>query len=192
MEIQITINDKIVTHAESFEIKTQADMPIAVEMLSEINSELDRITKDKKKLTDPLNAALDEINSRYKPHETRLKSSKEVLRSLISQYQTNATKMAQEEAERIAARVGEGKGKLKFETAERQVANIDTPDLKVSTDAGSISFRTDTKFKLMDITMVPAEYLLLDETKVRAALKTNIRVPGLEYYEVQTPINKRS
>lgn len=39
------------------------------------------------------------------------------------------------------------------------------------------------KFEVTDINQVPREYLILDESKVRAAQSAKIPVPGIRYYE---------
>lgn len=183
--------DEFQVQVARFEIASADDMTRAVEFLSELNKTNDKIVAEREKVTKPLNAALTAERARWKPTELKLTTAIAAMRSKISAWQTEQKRKADAEAEKIAARVGEGKGKLKPETASDKIAAIDTPAEAVSTESGQVKFRTVVKFELEDITKVPAEFLLLNETKVRTVLKENTRIPGLRYWEEEMPINLR-
>lgn len=199
----MTINDKaLVTlekkqlspvelQVEKLEITSSAKMTEAVELLSQANLFLDAVVTHKEKKTKPLNQALKEIRAETKPLETRLETLIASLRRKMSVYQTEQTRIAQEKEEKIARRVGDGKGKLKTETAQSQIDELDRPDKTVSTTVGSVQFRTVKKFEIMDITMVPQEFLLPNEPAIRAAMKEGRELPGVRYFEDQEPVNSR-
>lgn len=183
---------KIARELESFAITDEATMSQAVSLLSLANKELDRLTTDREKLTKPMNEALKQIRSRYKPAESRLEGAISVLRKLMTLYQTGKTDQALRKAEKIAGRVGAGKGSLKPETAMDKIAEIDTPAIQVKTEAGMVSFRAVTTYEVENIKDVPYEYLEVDMTKVRNAfMKQNIRIKGINYSTEQQPINRR-
>lgn len=194
MSKEITIQkkvDPIVKKADDLEIKTPKHMEAATEMLSQLNKMGDNVEAEKMKVMRPLLDAQKAERGRWKPIETKLEEAIAIVRRKMTIYQTAAKKEADEEAARIAARVGEGKGKLKIETAIEKIADIKTPAASVATDAGMVKFRTDKKFEVMDITMLPTEYLLANETKIREAMKAGTELPGVRYYTEEVPVNSR-
>lgn len=181
----------IVEKAESLKIVDEKSMEEAVELLSKANKGLDLITEEKEKVTKPLNEALKAERARWKPMETVLESAVSILRKGISAYQTEAKRKADLETAKLAERVGEGKGKLKAETAIRKMGEIEGPQAKVATASGSLKFRTEKKFEVVDMSKLPIEYLLPDEPAIRKAMKEGTELPGVRYYTEEVPINSR-
>ena len=181
----------IVARAEELKVKDQKSMEQATKMLSELNIQKDKITAEKEKVTKPLNEALKAERARWKPIETILDTAIGFLRNSISDWQTAETKRVREEEAKIAARTGEGKGKIKVETAVAKINEIERPNEKVVSDAGMVQFREDKILKIMDETMIPREYLIPDEAKILADLKAGKKVKGCELDIKMTPINYR-
>lgn len=191
----------LVKIAKGVTITGPKQMTDAVGLLSTLNKKLDLLKADRKKITAPIKASVKEIESRYKPSETMLSEAIETLRKMISGYQTESKRLAEEEEARIAARVGEGKGKLKAETAIAKMGEIERPEEHVATDAGSVKFRTDRKFQLESFDDLPnfikgkiftlaIEKGIVDQV-LRAELKTGKEYPGVKYWDEETPINSR-
>ena len=171
-------------------ITSPEEMEIHVGNLSSLNRELKRITAHKEEKTKPINAALKAIRADYKPFEEQLENAIAIERKNISSYQTEQKKIADAEKAKIDARIGEGRGHFTMETAARKSGEVATPEAVVQTNLGNVSFRTVRKFELVDITLVPHEYLEVSETKVRAALKNNTELPGFRYFDEEQPINR--
>lgn len=159
-------------------------------MLSQLNKFSDNLTIEKEKLTKPINTALKEIRSRYKPVELMLEEGIVCLKKKMGQYQTVMLKAQQEAEAKIAKRVENGT--LKVETAIKKIGEIDAPEAKVATDDGSVSFRAVRKFEVVDISLIPIEYHLADEVAIRKAMLANIELPGVRYYEEQQITNRRN
>lgn len=194
----ITVSDKeiaviqkkvspIVREASLISVTDAASMAIASEMRSKLKAIEKEVVGDKEKLTKPLKQVVKDITAKYAPFENELDNALLIITNKMSTYQTAELKRAQEEEEKIAARVGEGKGKFKMETAVSKIEEIDKPDSKV----GNTKFRTDKKFEVMDITLVPYEFVLPNEVAIRKAMIEGVEVAGVRYYEVQTPVNTR-
>lgn len=187
----------VIKSAMKIEIKSQKDMEKATLSLSQLNTYADSIKKRKEEITKPINAGLKAIREMFKPLETQLDEAIESRRNAMSEYQTEQVRIANEEAEKIANRVGEGKGKFSKDTASRKIGKIEKPEEKVSTVAGSVSFRPEKKFEVMDIIKIAAlsddarKYLLPNEIAIREAMKAGIEIPGVRYYEIQVPVNNR-
>lgn len=172
-------------------IETSKQMSEAVAALSDLNKILDRLTEEKEKITKPLNAALKEVRGRYKNAETQLEEYIVDLRSKISGYQTEQVRLQRIEEEKIASRVGEGKGKLKFETAVAKIDELDKPAEEVITNAGMVKFKEVKKIEIVDKSKVPMDYLVADESAIRKAMIEGIELPGVRYYTEQVPVNYR-
>jgi len=181
----------IVTKARSIVVKDEKTMQSASLMLSELNKKADMIDEEKQKVLAPLNLARTAEINRWKPVLSTLETATDYLRSTISSYQTAEVKRVREEEIAIANRVGEGKGKLKVETAVRQIENINTPDHQVATEAGLVKFREDKVLKITDETKIPREYLAINEKKLLEALKGGVTVPGAELDIKMVPVNFR-
>lgn len=181
----------IISEALEVEIKGKEDMKIATELLSKLNKVADRIDEEKAKVLDPLNEARKAEMARWKPLEIQYGKAIEYLRAEISAYQTAEIKRQREEEAKIAARVGEGKGKIKIETAVKKMEKIDKPETMVTTEVGVIKFREQKVIKYIDEKLVPREYLIVDEKKVLDALKAGVSVPGCVLDSVQVPVNSR-
>ena len=70
----------------------------------------------------------------------------------------------------------EGKGNLKLETAVSKIAEIDKPLENISVDSGSLKFREDEAFEIIDKKKVPMEYLVVDEVAFRKAMKAGVKL----------------
>ena len=181
-------------------IKTPEDMEEATLAMSLINQVADKLKEDKEKLTEPLNALKAQIMSRYKPAESVLKPLIDLCRKRTSDYQTEQARIAREDAAKIAARVGEGKGKLKLETASKQMDAIEKPVEKVATSAGSLSFREDKVLKIENAPKIWAhvfgnsDYSFVDinEKELLKQLEAGKIVPGAVIDIVMSPINRRA
>ncbi len=190
----ITIEKEVIPlikEANNLEIYTPKDMTQAVSILSELNKFSDKIEAEKSKITKPLNEALKAERARWKPLETRYDGAISLLRSRISTYQTKATQEARLAQEKIASRIGEGRGHIKLETALEKLNNIETPEEIVSTEQGSITFREVQKLNIIDESKIPREYLLPNEKKILDTLKGDTPVAGCEIILIQTPYNSR-
>lgn len=183
-----TVSDHILT----FVINDQKTMSEATELLSQINKQSDAITKEKEKVTKPLNAALNAERKRWKPAEDAIKKAKDHLRKQMSEYQTKQMELADDERNKIAGRVGSGKGKLKLTTAAQKIAEVTGPEKTVEAESGSISFKTDYEVTVTDVRLIPEQYLEVDITGIKNAIKDGEEVPGVTYKKIQVPINRRN
>lgn len=194
MSKELIIQEKLIPIFEQVDILVIASpkaVEKATEMLSQINLRLDEIETERTKVTEPLNKALKAENGRWKPIREKLEAARDSLRKGMTAYQTEQKRLAQIEEEKIIARVKEGKGNLTAETAVAKIEKIDKPEESVSTNSGSVKFRTVEKFELEDISKVPARYLLINETEVRIAMKDGLKLPGIRYYTEEMVINSR-
>lgn len=173
-------------------IASDADMEVATATLSGLNASLSQVTEERERVTKPLNEALKAERSRWKPVEDALGAAIASLRARIGAYQL-AKVTAQREAEaKIASRVGVGRGKLSMERASERMALVPKAASRVESVGGSVTFREEERFEVMDVTMLPHEYVLPNETAIRRALRDGKRLAGVRYYVEMVPVNRRA
>lgn len=183
-----TIVTKVKTE---YKIASADDMTKASEWRVQLKAELKALTTHKETKTKPMNAALAAVRADYKPFETQLETALAIIDRAMSSYQTAETRRVQEEEAKIAARVGDGKGKLQAETAVRKMDEIEKPETKVAVTGGATAFRPHQQLKVTDMTKIPQQYFDLNESRLLLALKNGSVVPGAEIEIVQIPVNAR-
>lgn len=160
-----------------------------LEQASDIRSQAKKYLKDltaeKEKVTKPLNDALKAERARFKPLEEKAEKVIKYLDRQMTEYQTAEAAKAEAAKEKIAARIGDGKGKLQIETAMNKIAEVDTPDEVV----GNTQFVTAYELIVTDIKAIPDEYLKIEVRTMllTQALKAGVVVPGAELREVKKP-----
>jgi len=167
------------------------DMESAAVVLSTINKYRDEIKEKKESVTKPINEALKNIRSLFKPLEEKLDSSISLIRTEMTRYQTDEMKRVADEKSKIENRIGEGKGKIGFETAVKKIENIEKPEQNVNVSNGSVGFVKTRKFLVENVSLLPVEYVLPNEVLIRNAMKTGIELPGVRYYDEMVPRNTR-
>jgi hypothetical protein len=172
-------------------ITTAEEMQEATELLSRANKYLDSVIEYKEKKTKPLNQALKVIRAETKPVETALEAIIDSLRSKATKYQTALIDAQNKQKQAIAGRIGEGKGKLKFETAVAKLENIVAPDKKVESEAGSVTFHPVKHFEVENIEELPMIYHLPDLQSIKDLMKQGTELKGVRYWTEQELINRR-
>ena len=181
----------VIEDALTLKIKSQADLVTATEILSKLNKFVDKVTEEKEKVTRPLNEALKAERARWKPIENQYTEAIETVRKLMTDYQTNLVKQQKEEEMKIAARIGEGKGKLRIETAVKKLDAITKAEKEYAKTEGLVQFAEQKVLKITDLSLIPRQYLIVDEKAVLEALKAGQSVPGAELDTIQVPRNYR-
>lgn len=181
----------VVAQVQSMKIASPKDMETATSVLSQLKKFDSAMTTEKEKLTKPITQALTEVRSRYKPTELILDEAITTIKKKMSVYQTAMFEEQRKEEQKIADRVA--KGSLKPETAVRKMGEMEVADAKVFSDHGSVSFRTTKKFEVVDIVQL-CEHdnlaVLPNDVYIRTKMKEGLELPGVRYYEEQTPISK--
>lgn len=177
--------------ADALEIKSPDDMKTATELLSKLNKQMDAVEEEEDKVLKPLKEAVKAEQSRWKPFKEALKPAIDSLRKRMGAYQTKADEEAAKKKAKIAERIGEGKGKLKIETAIKKSEEVTGPEATVATESGMVKFRTDRKFEVTDLSKLPIEYHLANEVLIRKMMKEGTELPGVRYWDEKVPVNSR-
>lgn len=192
---QIAVLEKkvmpLVQRVETMEITSAADMKEGTVLLSQLNTYLDTVIESRKKITDPANLVLKNAREMFDPIEKPATAAIKAMKQRMADYQTEQLAIAEAEEEKLAARIGKGKGKLKMETAARKADEIERPDDSINTEAGSLKFRKMPVLEITDLVKIPDEYWIVDEKKLTDDLKAGKEIPGAKMGSKLVPVNSR-
>ena len=173
---------KALSAANDLVITTDADVPVATELLAKVKQVGKLIKERKEQITKPLNAALLSARGLFKPIETSHEQAEAIIKRKLLDYQAKVEKERQEAAAKIAARVE--KGTMRVDTAMKKMDNLPEVQKTTTTASGMVSTRTLKKVRIINAELLPREYLVPDMVKInQAVLKDGQNVPGVEIYE---------
>ena len=175
----------LVETAQNLKIINDDTMSASAELLSKCKIHLKYITNEEKTITAPAKLIIETEKARWAVAKDNLETAIDYLRDEQSRYVTDLKK---QEA-KIASRVKEGSGNLSVESAVAKVAALGTPD-KVVTSNGSVKFREIPKLKITDASKVPTSYLIIDEARLFADLKSGLVVEGAEIEMISISVNR--
>lgn len=157
--------------ANDLKITSAADIDAAVDTLGDIKKLQKSLKTKEDDAKKPFQETLNGIRAAYKPIQTNLEKAEATIKQKIGAFRTAEAKKAEEKKAKIEARVGEGKGKLKVETAINQISNVESSRSAKHVDTGrsTMTVRKIKKLVIKDEALIPREFLVVDTTKVRAA-----------------------
>jgi len=180
--IKDSIN-QAVAEATSLVIKTNEDMPMATDLLGRIKSIGKRITEAKETITKPLNEALKNARSFFSPVESEYEKAERIVKTKMLDFQRLETIKAAKKAEVLAKKVEYGK--MTFEKAAEKITAV-APKKVVESEHSTVQFRTVKEVVVVDESLVPREYLVLDMVKIRKVALAGVEIPGVKVEEKQT------
>lgn len=175
------VENQVVNLADKSRIKinSQPTFEIAKAQLINLKSVKKIIQEKKDGIIKPLNEALKNARELFKPFEEKLGVIERYLNAEILNYnyrlveeQIKRQKEAMEkleEAEKKGEEINPDKIIKKVENITQKIDQIRTRKIK--------------KFRLVDISKVPSEYLIINEVLVRKTMMEGKEIPGIEYYE---------
>lgn len=197
LEAQTTEIQKIETETSPI-IKQAMDMKIADDagvgsasvVLKNISEMKKGIEERRKFFVAPLNDQVKKINELFKDIVFPLEEADKMIRGKVSTYRSEQAEIARKEQERLNREAAERQKAL---DAEAKALNVEPVKVAAPVVApppksiGNVQTRKVWKFEITNRSVVPAEYLVVDEVKVRQAVMSGAReIPGVRIYEEET------
>ena len=145
--------------------------------LGEVKGRYKELETQRKAITKPLLDAKKGIDALFKPALTSLKDAEGSIKSGMAQYQMKLQR-EQQAAAAAAAKAAEEKAPVE-EVKELLVQAAKTEPPKVE----GVSMRMITKFEVTDASKLPRHLLVPDMPKVRNAVLSGVKVPGVRVWE---------
>lgn len=164
-------------------ITSDAELAYATKALSGIKDFLKQVATKEKEITGPLTEALKNTRALFLPFKVSAKSAEANVKEKMIVYNRELEEARMIEEEKLAKKVESGS--LKEETAATKLEKIPEKKVHVAGEGGkgAVTFKKVKKFKVVDITKIPYDFLLPDEVKIRKAMYADIPISGVEYFE---------
>jgi prophage DNA circulation protein len=191
---------KQMTEYAEVRITTPAEFTQAGAWLKTIKGLLNKIETARTRITQPMNQALRAVNEQAREQSAPLLTAETKLKRSMGAYTTEQDRLRREEQrkadeaarkqqEQLQAKAVAAAAKGKIERAEQlahQAASVVAPVIqREAPKVAGITTREVWKFEVTDPSLVPREYLSVDETKIRRvvqALKGDMQIPGVRIY----------
>lgn len=172
---------KALTAANELVIANQEDMVKATDILSKIKT-VGKLVKERKELiTKPLQESLNSVRDLFKPIESTHADAERIIKGKMLDWQN--AEDARQEKERLALANRVEKGTMKPETAVRKMEAMAPVQTSTQGKVGTASVRIIKKYRVIDESKLPREFLVPDMGKISDALRAGQVVPGAEVYE---------
>lgn len=172
----------ILEEMEDLPVETQEDLEFAAETLAEIKGKAKELKAMQDRVVKPMNAALAELRSWFKPALDTLDKCEKILKRKIDKAHEEAHARQRAALDAAAAASMEG------DTEAAEVALEKAMEQELAPIKGLTMGHT-WDYEITDFDAVPREYLLVDDKKVKAVIrahKGNITIPGIK------PVRKTS
>ena len=177
--------------AHSVEITCDEEESMAVSAISKIKSFGKETETARKNHVEPFNKLVKRVNDMFRPISESIEKAETEIKEKIKGYRQEKEK-ARLEFERkqqaeFARKIAEEQAKAKVE--KREAAIIAPPVATVKetitrTESGSAFSRKVWKFRVVKEQEVPRQYLVVNETSIRGAIKLGIHaISGCEIWE---------
>jgi len=175
-------------YAESRVIKTIEDLRPATDDLSLIAHIKKAMEEKRKEYVKPLQDHVKTVNDSFKALMDPVEQADRITRTKILNFQKEQERIRreQEEINRLREEAAQKQKELTGEITEVEMVEV-VPEApkRISTDVGIAGQRENWKWEVIDINLVPREYLMINAgilTPVVKASKGKLTIPGIRIY----------
>lgn len=157
--------------ADELSISSSADVEVAADLLGSIKKMQKHLKGQETEAKKPYQELVKGIIAAFKPINLKLSAAEDTIKGKVVEYRKAEAQKAEEQKAKIEARVGEGRGKLKVQTAINKISDVEASKSAAHVDTGNstMTVRKVKKLEITDESLIPREYLVVDSAKVRAA-----------------------
>jgi len=179
---------EIEMRANTLVIDSDAMEATATDFLSIIATNKKSLEEQRKFFVDPLNKQVKAINERFKLYSEPLDRADKIIRGKVLEWRRKKELKRQEEEQKARELAEEEAAKLAIAGVKMTVPvpapMVPEPPKMVRTSLGSASTKKVWTFRIVDESLIPREYLMVDTKKIAAVVKAGIRqIPGVEIFQ---------
>ena len=190
----------MITRMTELVVNSDASEKLCIEtgvIIARIEKQLET---ERKKVVDPLNKQVKDINSFFKDYTDKLSEVKEMARKKIGDYREEKERKRLAEQKRLDAILAKQREEELKRAAESGTTapaiGLSIPVAPIAntvhSDTGAATGRKVWKWEVADLAKVPDEYFIIDEKKINALVRGGVReIAGLKIYE-DTEVSFRS
>lgn len=185
-----TANQVVIGIAENSRIiiNSEPTFDKAKEKLSEIK-EIKKIVNEKKEsITKPLNEALKNVRGLFKPIEDKIEVIENYLKDGVLKYNQKLLAEQRKREEEANKKMEEEKASGKS-LDEINIEKISKPIENITKKVEAIKTRKIKKLNIVNEQIIPRDFLIPNEAKIKEALLNGVKVDGCEIIEEEIAIN---
>ena len=176
--------------ANAIEIDSDEEEQMGIDSLADIKRFQKQVEEARKNQVDPFNKLVKRVNDIFRPIGDGLVKSEAVIKDKVKNWRVKKEQIRQAEERKrqaeYAAKIAEEQAKAKLE--KREVEIVIPPPAIIQTitrgTSSTASSRKVWKFEILDESKIPRQYLIVDESKIRAAIKLGTReIEGVKIFE---------
>ena len=175
---------KLENKANEISITTPEENASAIDFKAKLR-DMGKVIRDRKEeITKPLNEALRSARDLFAPIEEQFETAENIVGRKLLDYKQKVDAEAREKEAKIAKQVEQGR--LKIETAEKKLEQVQRVEKTTQTDHGRVQFRKIKKVRITNQNLIPDEYWIIDEVKLRKEALAGKSIAGCEIFEEET------
>jgi len=174
----------------------------AIEMIQQVKTRKSEIVEFFKDMKDKAREAWKGIVAKEKSYTDILDEVESLAKRKVIAYNTAVAEIARKERERLQA-IEDKKARVERERLEKEAENLKSPELKqqrleeaesvqsnqivlpVATVPKGTSTRQNWKYRVMDFTLIPREYMIHNDAMLKSIARSTkgaSTIPGIEFY----------
>jgi hypothetical protein len=185
---ELSLVEKNINKFQVKKIQNDNELEKASRFLLDIRSYKIKIQEKKNSILKPLNEAVKNIRNLFAPVEKNLENAEFLIKKEIEKYQLEKEAKAEKEKQKIAEKVESGK--ISFEKAIEKIEKIEEVPKNIQSENGRIDFRMVKRVVIENPELLPREYLIPDEVKIRRDALSGKEIPGVRVYEEKISVVK--
>lgn len=187
---------KMLAHAQEMVIKDPASAKLASADLSVIAGVKKRMAAKKAEYTAPVRTLLTNLNTAFDSIMEHVMQADTILRDKVKTYIAEKERQEAEQRQIVRdqialaerARALEDSGGETVELEAVDVTVVEAP-VRVRSDMGMVSKKANWKYRVIDISQVPREYLVVDNAQLTAIARKHHdqkQIAGIEFWNDET------
>jgi len=172
---------KLENRAQEIQINNEEDYRSTADLIAKLKETGSRIKNIKESITKPLNEALRNTRELFAPIESQFTNAESIVKTKILEYKRKIDAEVAKQEAKIAK--GVESGRLKIETAEKKLDQIERVENTTKGKIGEVQIRKIKKVRIIDINLLPREYLIPNDTLIRKDALGGKKIEGVEIYE---------
>jgi hypothetical protein len=185
---ELSLVEKNIQKFQVKKIQNENELEKISRFLLDIRNYKLKIQEKKNSILKPLNEAVKNIRSLFAPVEKNLEDAEFSIKKEIEKYHLEKEAKAEKEKQKIAEKVEIGK--ISFEKAIEKIEKIEEATKNIQSENGMINFRTVKRIAIENPELLPREYLIPDEVKIRRDVLAGKEIPGVKIYEEKVSVVK--
>lgn len=194
---------KLENQANAVTITTPEENALAIDLKAKLKDIGQTIKARKEEITKPLNVALKSARELFAPIEEQYETAENIVgrkligykqkveaearmkeKAIADKLEAERIRLAKEvEAGKITEAQAEKKLDTKLEKAEEKMGNLEKVEKTTQTKHGQVQFRKIRKVRITDLNLIPDQYWIIDEVKLRKDVLAGVVIPGAIIFE---------